>query len=88
MYSEAQMRRHIFWPLIIFGSLLLALAGASFSAALFSLEFPSNIALVGSHAVFGRIISLDWSADRGFLVGAICLGVGGVTALVIGARSR
>jgi len=38
--------------------------------------------------VFGRVTSLDWSADRGFLITAIiCLALG-VALYVAAARSR
>jgi hypothetical protein len=60
------VHRQLFWPLAVLGALLLMLAGASFAAALFSIELPPNIGLMGYHAFLGRVTSLSWSADQGF----------------------
>jgi hypothetical protein len=84
------VKRRLFWPLIIAASLLEAVAAACLGVAVFSDPVPRRvIEYRGSETeVFGRVTSLDWSADRGFLITAIiCLALG-VALYVAAARSR
>ena len=80
--------RRLFWPLVALGALLLMLAGATFAAALFSIELPPNIGLMGYHAFLGRVTSLSWSADYGFLIATAGFAATAVIAFVIATRAR
>jgi hypothetical protein len=96
------VRPRLFWPLLALGSLCLALAGGSFATALFSEPVASlprrisdydirpgvQIGVYWETDIFGRVTSLDWSSDRGFLIAAILLGVVGFAALGAAARAR
>jgi len=87
------VRRRLFWPLIVIASLLVALGAASFAAALFSdplSSLPTQVSDVpyGYTEIFGRVTSLDWSSDRGFLIAAISFEVSGIAIYVAAARRR
>jgi hypothetical protein len=84
------VERGYFWPLIIAASLLEALAAACLAVAVFSDPVPRRLVeYSGSETdVFGRVTSLDWSADRGFLITAIVCSVLGTALYVLAARSR
>jgi hypothetical protein len=85
---RTNVHRQLFWPLVAFGALLLMLAGATFAAALFSIELPSNIGLVGGHAFLGRVTSLSWSADHSFLIATAGFAVTAVIAFAVAAHAR
>jgi hypothetical protein len=84
------MHRGLFWPLIVVGSILEAIAAASFTAAVFSDPVPRrDVAYYGPQTeIFGRATSLDWSSDRGLLLVAITCFALGIAAFAVGARSR
>jgi hypothetical protein len=84
------MQRGLFWPLIVAGSILEAVAAASFAAALFSDPVPRRVVEYhGSQTeIFGRVTSLDWSSDRGLLISAITCFALGIVAYAVAARSR
>jgi hypothetical protein len=84
------VHRGLFWPLIIAASLLEAVAAACLAVAVFSDPVPRRLVEYrGSETeVFGRVTSLDWSADRGFLITAIVCFVLGIALYVLAARSR
>jgi hypothetical protein len=82
--------QRIFWPIVVGASVLEAAAAASFAVAVFSAPTPRRVfEYEPSQAeVFGRVTSLDWSTDSGFLIGAIvCFAVGSVL-YVVAPRSR
>ncbi|MDQ5821007.1 MAG: hypothetical protein M3540_06170 [Actinomycetota bacterium] len=74
-------------PVLALALALAALAGASFSAALFSVELPPNIVPFGGHEFLGRLTSLDWSADFRLLLAAAGFGIA-AAAVVLLARRR
>jgi hypothetical protein len=82
------MRRRMFWPLIAIGSLLVAAAAASVTAAFFSIELPRSVSFYGYTDVFGRATSLNWSADWGFLLAAAVCAVVGLVIYAVAAHSR
>ena len=82
------VHRQLFWPLVALGALLLMLAGASFAAALFSIELPSSVIVVGTHAFLGRVTSLTWSADHGFLIATAGFALTAAVAFAIAVRAR
>jgi hypothetical protein len=82
------VQRRLFWPLVALGALLLMLAGASLAAALFSIELPSNIIPYGYHAFLGRVTSLRWSDDQGFLIATAAFSVTAAVAFALAARAR
>jgi hypothetical protein len=84
------VHRGFFWPLIIVASVLEAGAAASFAAAAFSDPLPSRtFEYRGTQTeIFGRVTSLDWSSDRGFLVTAIVCFALGIVLYVMAALSR
>jgi hypothetical protein len=84
------VQRGLFWPLVIVGSILEAVAAASFTAALFSDPVPRRVVEYhGSETeIFGRVTSLDWSSDRGFLISAATCFALGIVAYVVAATSR
>jgi hypothetical protein len=84
------VQRGLFWPLIVVGSILEAVAAASFTVALFSDPVPRRLfEYRGTETeIFGRATSLDWSSDRGLLISAITCFALGIAAYAAAARLR
>ena len=83
-------RRGIFWPLIVSAAIAEAVAAASFAATVFSDPVPRRIYDYSGlqTAIFGRVTSLSWSTDRGFLIATITFLALGVLALAVATRAR
>ena len=92
--AALQSRRGLFWPLVALGSLLEALAAASFATAVFSDPLPrsdsgwTNYVPLASGEVFGRTTTLGWTTDQGMLVAALLFAALGLAAYVLAARLR
>jgi hypothetical protein len=84
------VQRGLFWPLVVAASVLEAVGAASLAAAVFSDPVSRRTFDYGGSEteIFGRVTSLDWSADRGFLITAIVCFVLGTALYVLAARSR
>ena len=83
--------RRLFWPLIAAASLQEALAVGCLATAAFSDPIPRRLTSYGPPTgaeVFGRQVSLSWSADRGMLIAAIVFAVTGFGTFLIAARAR
>jgi hypothetical protein len=83
------MRRGLFWSLVLAASILEAVAAASLAVAVFSAPTPRRVFDYGGSEteVFGRVTSLDWSSDRGFLITAIVCFTLGIVLYVVAVRS-
>ena len=78
-----------FWVVIALASAFSALAAASLSAAAFSAPLPDpDVHAFGYRELFGAVVSLEWTSDRGFLLAAIAFGALAVGAYVVAVRSR
>jgi hypothetical protein len=85
------MKHRLFWPLIAMASLLEAIAAATFATALFSDPIPRGVAVYEPDSqteIFDRVVSLDWSSDRGMLTATILFAAFGLATYVAAARSR
>jgi len=81
--------QRLFWPLVFGASVLEAAAAASLAAAVFSDPIPRRVFEYepAQAEIFGRVTSLDWSSDRGFLIAAIVCFALGSALYVVAARS-
>jgi hypothetical protein len=85
------MKRRLFWLLIAMASLLEAIAAATFATAVFSDPIPRRVADFEPDSqteIFNRVVSLDWSSDRGMLIATILFAAFGLATYIAAARWR
>lgn len=81
----------LFWVLIATASVAEALAAATFAAAIFSDPVAlgrASYAPTENDELFGRVVSLGWSTEKGMLITSIVCVLFGLAAYVIAFRSR
>lgn len=85
------MKHRVFWLLIAMASFLEAIAAATFATAVFSDPIPRGVVDYEPDSqteIFSRVVSLDWSSDRGMLIATILFAALGLATYLAAARSR